>query len=112
MSGSSMPTQTSGAPQGFGGGTKKKEPQGNKGQHHRKGKITPSPNNKSKAKAMVNGKTPFGMPSKNAIVRRLHPPAGNSTAASAAGHNRNGVLSNFAGFGPSQVQSGFTQNMQ
>ena len=106
MSGStaeSGPTKSSGAPQGFGGGPKKKEPQGNKAQagHKKGGKFGLAPNNKSKAKTMVEGKHP-NLPSRNAMVRRLHPNF--SPGGGAVPNNnqpaRSGLLSKFEGFTP------------
>lgn len=102
--GRTMPTQHSGAVNGIQGGRGPKAPQGqetpaSKARGNGKKQTTLSPNNKKKAGSMTHGKPAFGMPSKNALARRLHPPVGASKAPSATNASgRNGILSKFEGF--------------
>lgn len=100
-SGRDMPTQTSGAPQGFGGINSPNSPHGNtepakKHEGSGKKKSELSPNNKKHAGSMTKGKPGYGMPSKEAVQRRINQPMGKSPAQS---HSRSGVLSRFEGFG-------------
>jgi hypothetical protein len=103
--GSSNTTKDSGAPQGFGGVPQKKEPQGNKAPVSGAGKKAASglsPSNKKKAGAQAVGKPAFGLPSRNAMVRRQHPTfSGSGQSPNGSGlSNRSGILSKFEGFTP------------
>jgi hypothetical protein len=77
----------------------RKEPSSNfRGNGKQKKEL--SPNNTKKAGSQAKGNPAFGMPSRNAIARRIHRPVGQSTAQSAKeGRGRTGNLKNFEGTG-------------
>jgi hypothetical protein len=101
----------SGATNGFGNNTKR-EPAPKKGQqvpaHQARGKggkkTELSPSNKKHAGSMTKGKPAFGLPSRDSMVRRLHPNfAGNKNPPSRSSQpNRSGILSKFEGFTPNK----------
>lgn len=102
-------TQPSGATNGFGNNThrqpappKGQETPANKAKGDGKKKAELSPNNKKHAGSMTKGKPGHGLPSRNAMVRRLHPNfAGSKNPPTRpAQPNRSGILSKFEGFTP------------
>lgn len=72
-----------------------------------------SPNNTKKAGSMAKRGPDShpGLPSRNALARRLHPPAGQSKASSARdGRGRTGILSHFEGGNKNNSKAGFPQS--
>ena len=100
--GTSTTTKDSGAPQGFGGVPKKREPQGQKAQAKEGGgKFGLAPSNKKKAPTMTRGNNKVN-PSRGAMIRRQHPTfAGSGAVPGGSGlSSRSGILSKFEGFTP------------
>lgn len=106
--GKTMPTVHSGAQNGQRGGTGSHEPQGqntpaSKARGNGKKETKLSPSNKKHAGSMAKGKGGYGMPTRDAIARRLHQPVGTSKAPAAKGPaGRTGILSKFEGFSPNK----------
>jgi len=104
-SGSDKPTQHDGAKVGFKNVNShgkaehgRKEPSSKfRGNGQKKSEL--APNNKKHAGSSTKGKPAFGMPTRNAIARRLNKPVGQSQAPSAQNaRGRTGQLKNFEGF--------------
>jgi hypothetical protein len=74
--------------------------------------TTVTSNSSKKAGPTIEpGKSHPGLPSRNALARRLNPRAGQSTAASTKNtQGRTGILSKFEGFNKTSAPSGFAQN--